>query len=277
MGYFYVLLAAFLWGLIGPLSRMAFQEGLTPLTVAFYRALLSWIFFLAHAARTGGLRVAPRDLPVFPLFGLLGVALFYGAYQLAVLYGGAALASVLLYTAPAWVALLSWAFLREPPTARSWGGGALPLLGVGLLGLGGGSEVRFGVRAFLFGLASGFFYALHYLLGKLYLGRYATPTFFAYALPVAALALAPWAEFGPLTPRALGALLALSLFSTYGAYLAFYAGLRRLPATVASVVATLEPVVAVVLAYLLFGEVLSPLGYFGALLVILAVLLAVRR
>ena len=126
-------------------------------------------------------------------------------------------------------------------------------------------------------MASGFFYALHYLLGKLYLGRYATPTFFAYALPVAALALAPWAEFGPLTPRALGALLALSLFSTYGAYLAFYAGLRRLPATVASVVATLEPVVAVVLAYLLFGEVLSPLGYFGALLVILAVLLAVRR
>lgn len=74
---------------------------------------------------------------------------------------------------------------------------ALTLLGVGLLGLGGGSEVRFGVRAFLFGLASGFFYALHYLLGKLYLGRYATPTFFAYALPVAALALAPWAEFGP--------------------------------------------------------------------------------
>jgi len=154
---------------------------------------------------------------------------------------------------------------------------ALTLLGVGLLGLGGGSEVRFGVRAFLFGLASGFFYALHYLLGKLYLSRYTTPTFFAYALPVAALALAPWAEFGPLTPRALGALLALSLFSTYGAYLAFYAGLRRLPATVASVVATLEPVVAVVLAYLLFGEVLSPLGYFGALLVILAVLLAVRR
>lgn len=187
------------------------------------------------------------------------------------------MASVLLYTAPAWVALLSWAFLREPPTARSWGAVALTLLGVGLLGLGGGSEVRFGVRAFLFGLASGFFYALHYLLGKLYLGRYATPTFFAYALPVAALALAPWAEFGPLTPRALGAFLALSLFSTYGAYLAFYAGLRRLPATVASVVATLEPVVAVVLAYLLFGEVLSPLGYFGALLVILAVLLAVRR
>ena len=50
MGYLYVLLAAFLWGLIGPLSRMAFQEGLTPLTVAFYRALLSWIFFLDLAA-----------------------------------------------------------------------------------------------------------------------------------------------------------------------------------------------------------------------------------
>lgn len=276
MGYLYVLLAAFLWGLIGPLSRMAFQEGLTPLTVAFYRALLSWIFFLAHAARTGGLRVAPRDLPVFPLFGLLGVALFYGAYQLAVLYGGRPWPrSSSTPPPPGWPS--SPGPSSGSPHGQVLGGGGLDPPRGGAFGPGRGSEVRFGVRAFLFGLASGFFYALHYLLGKLYLGRYATPTFFAYALPVAALALAPWAEFGPLTPRALGALLALSLFSTYGAYLAFYAGLRRLPATVASVVATLEPVVAVVLAYLLFGEVLSPLGYFGALLVILAVLLAVRR
>lgn len=276
MGYLYVLLAAFLWGLIGPLSRMAFQEGLTPLTVAFYRALLSWIFFLAHAARTGGLRVAPRDLPVFPLFGLLGWPSSTGPTSSPSSTGGRPWPrSSSTPPPPGWPS--SPGPSSGSPHGQVLGAVALTLLGVGLLGLGGGSEVRFGVRAFLFGLASGFFYALHYLLGKLYLGRYATPTFFAYALPVAALALAPWAEFGPLTPRALGALLALSLFSTYGAYLAFYAGLRRLPATVASVVATLEPVVAVVLAYLLFGEVLSPLGYFGALLVILAVLLAVRR
>lgn len=50
-------------------------------------------------------------------FGLVGISLFYGAYQLAIESGGAALAAVLLYTAPAIVALLSWLFPREPMDA----------------------------------------------------------------------------------------------------------------------------------------------------------------
>ncbi len=76
------------------------------------------------------MRVAPQDLPVLLLFGLVGVSLFYGAYQLAVGLGGAALASVLLYTAPAWVALLSHLVLREALDALGLLSVALTLLGV---------------------------------------------------------------------------------------------------------------------------------------------------
>ncbi|TFU26961.1 DMT family transporter [Thermus tengchongensis] len=277
MGYLYLLLAAFLWGLIGPVSRLAFQEGLAPLAVAFFRAGIAWVFFGLHALFLRQVRVERRDALPLLLFGLVGVSLFYGSYQLAVVYGGAALASVLLYTAPAWVALLAFLVLREP--LDRWGllAVGLTLLGVALMGLGGGSGVRAGPLALLFGLLSGFTYALYYIFGKLYLPRYATPTLFLYALPVGALGLLPWVEFAPLSPRAMEALLFLGVFSTYGAYLAYYAGLKRLPATRASVVATLEPVVANLFAFLLFREVLSPLGYLGALLVLLAVLLTVRR
>ncbi|TBH20885.1 DMT family transporter [Thermus thermamylovorans] len=277
MGYLYLLLAASLWGLIGPVSRLAFQEGLPPLGVAFFRALIAWAFFGLHALLLRQVRVEPKDLPALLLFGLVGVALFYGAYQLAVGYGGAALASVLLYTAPAWVALLSFLVLKEPLDRLGLLAVALTLLGVALMGLGGGSGVRAGPLALFFGLLSGFTYALYYIFGKLYLPRYATPTLFLYALPVGALGLLPFAEFAPLSREALLALLFLGAFSTYGAYLAYYAGLRRLPATRASVVATLEPVVANLFAFLLFREVLSPLGYLGACLVLLAVLLTVRR
>ena len=55
---------------------------------------------------------------------------------------------------------------------------------------------------------------------------------------------------------------------TYLAYLVYGLGLRRLPATRASTVATLEPVVAAALAYLVWGEALRPLGYAGAVLVL---------
>ncbi|RTH25722.1 EamA family transporter, partial [Thermus scotoductus] len=147
----------------------------------------------------------------------------------------------------------------------------------GLMGVGGGSGVRVLSLALFFGLLSGFTYALYYIFGKLYLPRYATPTLFLYALPVGALGLLPWVEFAPLSLRAMEALLFLGVFSTYGAYLAYYAGLKRLPATRASVVATLEPVVANLFAFLLFREVLSLWAYLGAGLVLLAVVLTVRR
>ncbi len=277
MGYLYLLLAAFLWGLLGPVSRLAFGEGLPPLLVAFFRAVIAWAFFALHALILRQVRLLPKDLPALLLFGLVGVSLFYGSYQMAVNYGGAALASVLLYTAPAFVALLSRLVLKEALDPLGLLAVALTLLGVGLMGLGGGSQVKALLPALLFGLFSGFTYALYYIFGKLYLPRYATPTLFLYALPVGALGLLPFVDFVPLSPKALGALLFLGAFSTYGAYLAYYAGLRRLPATRASVVATLEPVVANLFAFLLFREVLSPLGYLGAGLILLAVLLSVRR
>lgn len=277
MGYLYLLLAAFLWGLIGPVSRLAFEEGLTPLAVAFFRASVAWAFFGLHALLLRQVRVERRDALPLLLFGLVGVSLFYGSYQLAVVYGGAALASVLLYTAPAWVALLSLVVLKEPLDRTGLLAVALTLLGVGLMGVGGGSGVRVLSLALFFGLLSGFTYALYYIFGKLYLPRYATPTLFLYALPVGALGLLPWVEFAPLSLRAMEALLFLGVFSTYGAYLAYYAGLKRLPATRASVVATLEPVVANLFAFLLFREVLSLWAYLGAGLVLLAVVLTVRR
>jgi len=277
MGYLYLLLAAFLWGLIGPVSRLAFQEGLTPLAVAFFRAGIAWVFFGLHALLLRQVRVERRDALPLLLFGLVGVSLFYGSYQLAVVYGGAALASVLLYTAPAWVALLSLVVLKEPLDRTGLLAVALTLLGVGFMCVGGGSGVRVLSLALFFGLLSGFTYALYYIFGKLYLPRYATPTLFLYALPMGALGLLPWVEFAPLSLRAMEALLFLGVFSTYGAYLAYYAGLKRLPATRASVVATLEPVVANLFAFLLFREVLSLWAYLGAGLVLLAVVLTVRR
>src|SRR5688572_9249773 len=102
----HVLVAAVLWGLLGPASYLALRDGVAPLEIAFWRAALGALLFGAHALAGGGraaFRPARADLPALVAFGVVGVSVFYGAYQLAVREGGAALASVLLYTAPAWV------------------------------------------------------------------------------------------------------------------------------------------------------------------------------
>ena len=268
-----ILCAAVLWGLLGILGKSAQAAGVGPLEVAFWRAVLGGGLFALHAAVTRAALPRGRDLWLTAGFGILGVSVFYGTYQLAVRAGGASLASVLLYTAPAFVALMGWAFLRERLGAREVVAVIGTLLGIALISLGGGQGVQVTPAALAFGLCAGFTYSLYYLYGKAFFGRYVPAALYAVALPVGALGLLPLTDFAPKPPGAWLSLGAIALFSTYLAYLAYSAGLRRLEATRASVIASLEPVVAALLAALLFAERLSPLALGGAALVVGAALL----
>jgi drug/metabolite transporter, DME family len=280
LGYASVLAAATQWGMIGPLARLAFDQGVTPLEVAFWRAALGGVFFALHAMAIGQYRVHCRDMPVFILFGLVCVGLFYGSYQKTVDLGGASMAAVLLYTAPAWVGLLAWLFLGEQFGRMKLLALGMTVLGVFGVSLGpeGISALRLGswnLAAVGFGLLSGFTYALYYLFGKKYLGRYTATTLMLFALPIGALSLLPWVDFQPKNVTAWAALCALGLITTYGAFLAYCAGLRRLEATRASVVATFEPVVAASVAFFWWDERMGALGLLGAVLIIGAVLVMV--
>ena len=280
MGYLWIVLAAVLWGTLGPTARLPLRDGVEPLELGFWRALLGGALFAAHAIAHRRARIARRDLPAVGAFALLGVALFYVSYFRAVRAGGAALAAILLYTAPAWVALASALWLHERVTRRTLLALALTLGGVALVALGsgsGGAGVRVGVPALAWGLTAGLAYATYYLFGKRWLAHHDMATVLAWALPLGALALLPMVRFAPKSGATWLALGFLAVVPTYLAYLAYGAGLRRLEATRAATVATLEPVVAAALAYGLWGEALRPLGYAGAALVLAGVLVTATQ
>jgi drug/metabolite transporter (DMT)-like permease len=67
-----------------------------------------------------------------------------------------------------------------------------------------------------------------------------------------------------------GLFVLLALFSTLIPFALFYAGLRRLPATQTGILATAEPVIAVVSAALFLNESLGFLQNIGAVLVLAA-------
>lgn len=274
MGYLFVAIAAMLWGLLGPVTRIALREGMGAVEVAFWRALLAAGIFAVHAVAIRRVRLERRDLPSVVAFGVLGVAGLLACYSRAVETGGAALAAILLYTAPVWVAILSALFLGERMTGRKLLALAVATLGVaGIAASSGDGGIRLTPAALAWGLASGFAYALYYLFGKRYFDRYPTPTLFIYALPVGAAAMLPVTEFSRKTPVAWASLVFLAVVSTYLAYLFYSAGLRRVEATRAATVATVEPVVAAVAAFLMWGERLSAVGYACAAVVLLGVLL----
>ncbi len=277
-GYVYIVLAACLWAFLGPFARLAFREGVSPMEVAFWRAVLAWGFFGTHALVKGQLRMAWRDVPALAAFGISGVALFFGVYQAAIQRGGAALAAVLLYTAPAWVTLMARVFYREAVTPGKLGALFLTLAGVAGISLGsggGGPGAPIDAPAVATGLAAGFCYSLYYVFGKHFSGRYTSPNLFAYMLPIGALCLYPWVEFAPKPPLAWAALGAIAVFCTYGAYYCYYLGIRHLEISRASIAATLEPVLAAVVAYAWWGEVFSPMGYAGSAMILAAVGLVV--
>jgi DME family drug/metabolite transporter len=279
VGYAYIVGAALLWATIGPSARFALQAGIAPLEIGFWRATIAGLLFALHAGVRGRLRIARTDLPAVGAFALLGVTVFYWSYFRAVQLGGAALAAILLYTAPAWVALAAAFWLGERLTVRKSVAVALTLAGIALVAFGSGPAVATGasvtttrVAALAWGLLSGLAYAGYYLFGKRYFGRYEASTLFAYALPVGAVLLLPAVRFAPKAGHEWLVLVFLAVVPTYGAYLLYSFGLSRIEATRAATVATLEPVAAAALAYVVWGEALRAVGYVGAALVLAGVL-----
>jgi drug/metabolite transporter (DMT)-like permease len=221
--------------------------------------------------------VRKKDIPLLLLFALTGVTMFYGSFQLSVQSGGAALAAVLLYTAPAWVAVMARIFFMEPLTPTKLGAVALTIAGVAFISLGNKDiDGSVSIPAVLFGLTAGFCYSMYYVLGKPFSKGYTAPNLFLYLLPIGSLFLAPFVPFAHKTPTAWASLGAIAFVCTYLAYHSYYAGLKLLQASRASIVATLEPVAAAVVAYFWWGETFSLLGWLGAAAILAGVLLTVR-
>jgi drug/metabolite transporter (DMT)-like permease len=82
---------------------------------------------------------------------------------------------------------------------------------------------------------------------------------------------------GELTAAGWGWLACLALVSTVAAVSLFFAGLQRVGPTTASIISTAEPVVTVLLAFLVFGELLGPVQLVGGALVLGAVLMLASR
>ncbi len=279
-GYLLVLLAASLWATIGVIySHLAGSRGLPPLAVAAARAGLGGLLLLAGLAalHRPWLRIRGRALAVTLAYGVLGIAVFYATYVYAVVSAGVAVASVLLYTAPAWVALFAWRFLGEKLSPTHLAALGLTIAGAALVaGLSPGSGPRLGAAGIFWGLAAGLTYAVWSLFNSIGV-RYTSPwTFQCYGMLSGAAALLLVQPLAPLAaaagdPAAIAWLALLAAGPTVGASVAYASGVRLVPVSVASLIATLEPVIAALLAWLLLGETLNPLQMAGGALILLAV------
>jgi len=270
-----VFLAALLWGAIGLITPGILAQGVSPMEIAFWRALLGGLFFVIHAVASGRMGLQRQgDARRFLLFSLLGVSTFFASLVLAIDAGGTTLAFILLYSAPIWVLFGAWLLLGESLGRRKLGLALLAVLGIVLVSGAGGDGVNITPAAIAWGLLAGLSYSSYYIFGKAVLERYRPVTIYAWILPLGALPLLPLVTFAPKSATAWLLILLLAFMSTYLAYLLYYSGLAQVEASRAVLVATIEPVVAALLAAAFLGERLTAIGVLGAILVLAASTLA---
>lgn len=274
VGTLYCVLAALGWAIIGPVSRVCFAEGMDPASVAFWRMAISGLCFLVHAMVSGGLRARGRDLVSMVLFGAINVSLVILSLQISIQKSGGAIAIILMFTAPAWVAFFSRIFFHEAISSAKLAALALAMAGTTLVCLSGGSlggEVSYiGLAC---GLLSGFTYAFQFLFFAWYKDRYSTQALFAMTFLPAAMVLFFFAHLGPVSLHAAGAIFVLSFVSTYVAYFWYGQALRYLSPVQAAILGNLEPVVSTLLCWWLWNENFSFIGWMGCAFVIGSVLL----
>ncbi len=280
-GYIFIIIAALFWGFLGVFGRLAMAGGVAPLEVAFWRALIGGICMLIHAYIVRDVYIRQRkDIGVFILFGFFSIAIFFAVYQYAVQEGGVALASVLLYTAPAWVAFFSRIFFNIPFTVITCTAIGLALIGVALISFSSIGQASVSVTAnlpflgIIWGLLSGFLYATHYIVTKKYLRIYTPFTLYGFGSLVAAFCLFPFVDIRLDFPVSVWmAIVGIAVLSTYLAYWAYCEGIKRLDPTKAAVIATLEPVIATVAAWYIWAEQFTTWGWIGSLLIVSTVII----
>lgn len=272
-----ILAAAALWGVIGLWNRRLMAAGLSPFTIVAVRNMGGMVvlaLFFAIKDRSV-FRVERRHLKYFFGTGVVSVLLFTVCYFSCQKLCSLAVASVLLYTAPSFVVLLSALLWKEPVTPRKLLALALTLLGCACVcGLfSGGLSVT--IPGVLLGLGAGFFYALYSVFGRYALAHYPPLTVtvwtFLFAGPASLILLRPAELAGAGDPGVWLTALVLTVFSTAAPYILYTWGLARIEPGRASILASVEPVVAALAGVAAFGEPMGALTALGILCVLAGV------
>lgn len=276
--YASILAAAALWGMIGLWNRNLMAGGFTPTDIVVVRnfggmLLLSAVFAVRDRSV---FRVRREHLKYFFGTGVVSVLLFTVCYFSCQRICSLAVASVLLYTAPSFVVVLSAILWHEPVTKRKLLALALTLLGCALVCGVFAGDVTVTAAGVLLGLGSGFFYALYSVFGRYALAHYAPLTVtvwtFLFAGTASLVLLRPGCLAAALqSPRQWLLALGLVVFSTVAPYILYTRGLARVEAGRASIAASLEPAAAALVGVLAFGEPLSPAAVAGILCVLAGV------
>jgi drug/metabolite transporter (DMT)-like permease len=293
-GYLLALLAAACWATGGLTAKWLFSApseataswpvaplgiAIEPTALSGARALAAFVLLalVVGVGRPQDLRIKFKDVPFLAVFGVFGLAMVHYTYFKTISLTNVATAILLEYLAPVLVLMVGVAFMKHKFTWWLPVGVALSVSGSALVvGAIGGEGLVVSPAGIVWGLLSAVFFAAYSLMGTVLVGRFSPYTALVWGLGFASVfwlvVLKPGVVIGAfLDPKAAAAIVFIAVVSTIIPFAAFLIALRHIAPTNATVTSTVEPVIAGVGAYLLFGESLTPTQLVGGLMVIAAI------
>lgn len=276
-----VIIAGIFWGMIGIFTRNLSVYGLTSIQITFLRNLMAAIilFIYIYLKDKESLKIAPKDIWIFIGTGVLSIAFFNVCYFKTIEMTSLSVAAVLLYTAPAFVLVMSSIFFKEAFCLKKLFALILAFAGcfltTGILG----SNPNISSMGLLIGLGSGFGYALYSIFGTVASRKYNSYTISLYTFIFAAISLFPLCQISdlcrlsikhiPILPLSIG----LAVISTIIPFLCYTLGLQKMEAGRAAILAFSEPLFASIVGVVVFNEALTLTNILGILMIFLSIAL----
>ncbi|MBP1968268.1 drug/metabolite transporter (DMT)-like permease [Virgibacillus natechei] len=280
--FLYIIIGAALWGTIGWYVNNLYTFGFTPMEVVTLRAWSSAILLVVYLIIVSPKKLklhTPKDIKYFLGTGILSIIFFNYCLFTAIELSTIPVATALLYTAPAFVTIMSFFLFKEPLTRMKMLALVITLFGtclvVGLIPL---NLQALQISSILFGLGSGIGYALYSIFSKFALKKYTSLSITTYTFIIAAGTLIPFFPYEEKAhlladPTVLFYAFGLGFLPTAFAYIIYTYGLQQTEASKASILTTIEPVVATFIGVFIFHEAFTMIQMVGMAFIIGAVIL----
>lgn len=280
--YLLVICSAILWGLIGLFVQSLSTLGLSAMDIVAVRVFSAFIMMFLYCLifDRSLLKINLRDCVYFIGTGICSIVFFNWCYFTAMNELSISIAVILLYTAPAFVTILSAIFLKEKLHNIKVIALILTLLGCVLVtGYSPANGASISFYGFIVGLGSGIGYALYSIFGKLALRKYSTITITTYTFLFASISLLPTVidigngsiDFQQM--KIWWLIIGLGFFPTVLAYFFYTKGLAKIESSKAAIIATIEPIVATTVGVFVYNERLTVLQITGCVVILIAVIL----
>lgn len=272
--YLYILAAGALWGTIGLFFNRLSDLGLDRFQIMLLRIGIAAICLGLYIALMNRdlFKIDLRDWWMFFGTGICSLMFFNYCYFTCIAMVSVSVAAVLLYTAPMMVMVMSIILFHETFTMKKGAVILMTFAGCVLVtGLSSGNSI--GAAGILVGLGAGFGYALYSIFSTYALKKYHSITITFYTFVLAALGTLPLSHVNQMlpmlqNPQVLLYGAGLGILACLFPYLLYTRGLTGVIASHASVMATVEPVVATIIGVAVFGDVMTVGKLCGIILIL---------